>query len=283
MADFDVSEYDVPVIPKGAQLRTDLEELELAFVNKVHSSPVLLLAVAHSPEFCFIVCCSCTNINVISTGDSKMYNTHDYGIDIKNRSSILFRVKGCNDGYIRLFEGLDFSTAEKASILLGGWDNTKSFISPCSSCSKKYSAYPCLNCNEMRPMWVNWTGRLVSVGEGAYVGEQTFMFTDQQRDFDVQYFAVGSGWGQLFDWEFDGYPGNYFERVVPYGWSTRQMLSSVTASSMVNCIIRCHGRISCRSVSYQSTTSTCQLYFERPRTADIHPDNTWETWMERNV
>ncbi|XP_067655920.1 uncharacterized protein [Haliotis asinina] len=234
--------------------------------------------------YCLIVCGSCTKINVISTGDRKMYNTHDYGVDIKSRSAILFRVKGCNDGYIRLYDGPDFSSAKNAYILLGGWGNDKCLMEPCSACSTRYSQrYPYLNCNEMRPMWVNWTGRLLSVGEGAYVGERTFMFTDQQRDFDVQYFAVGSGWNAVFDWEFDGYPGNYFELVVPNGWSTRQMLSSVTASSLIHCIIKCHGRISCRSVSYQSTTITCQLYFERPRSVDIHPDNTWKTWMESNV
>ncbi|XP_046573845.1 uncharacterized protein LOC124281874 [Haliotis rubra] len=202
----------------------------------------------------------------------------------KNRSAILFRVKGCNDGFIRLYDGPDFSTAKNAYILLGGWGNDKCLMEPCSSCSTRYSQkYRYLNCNEMRPMWVNWTGRLLSVGEGAYVGEQTFMFTEQQRDFEVQYFAVGSGWSAVFDWEFDGYAGNYFERVVPYGWSTRQTLSSVTASSVVNCIISCHGRISCRSVSYQNTTNTCQLYFERSRSVDIHPDNTWKTWIDRNV
>ncbi|XP_046337538.2 uncharacterized protein LOC124119163 [Haliotis rufescens] len=234
--------------------------------------------------FYVIVCGSCTSINVISTGDGKMYNTHDYGVDVKTISSLLFRVKGCHDGYIRLYDGPDFSTAKKAYILLGGWGNDKCLMEPCSGCSTRYSQrYPYLNCNEMRPMWVNWTGRLLSVGEGDYVGEQMFMFTNEQRDFDVQYFAVGSGWNRVFDWEFDGKAGNYFERVVPNGWSTRQMLSSLTSNSKFKCIMSCQGRIRCRSISYQNTTNICQLYFERSRPVDIDPDNTWETWMERNV
>ncbi|XP_067654436.1 uncharacterized protein [Haliotis asinina] len=237
--------------------------------------------------FCLLICDSSIsiNINIITTGNNSVYNTYDHGVDVKNITSILFRVKGCTDGKINLFEGPDFTTAKNALVLLGGWGNHKSLIHPCSGCTALESEWftSVLNCNEMTPIWINWTGRLLSVGHGAYIGEQTFMSTEQERDFDVQYLGVGSSYDHVFDWEFDGYPGNYFERVVPYGWSTRQMLSSVTASSMVNCIRSCQGRISCGSVSYQSTTSTCQLYFERSRPVDIHPDNTWETWTERNM
>ncbi|XP_067654435.1 uncharacterized protein [Haliotis asinina] len=237
------------------------------------------------PSFYLLVFGSSTNINIITTGNTVRYNTHDYGVDVKNISSILFRVKGCRDGWIDLFEGPDFATAKKAHILLGGWGNHKSLMHPCSGCSSPESEWftAVMNCNELTPMWVNWTSRLFSIGYGAYVGEQTFLSTDEQRDFDIQYLSVGSYYDDIFEWEFDGYAGNYFERVVPYGWSTRQMLSSVTASSMVNCIRSCRGTTRCRSVSYQSTTNTCQLYFERSRPVDIHPDNTWETWMNRNM
>ncbi|XP_046356871.2 C3 and PZP-like alpha-2-macroglobulin domain-containing protein 8 [Haliotis rufescens] len=234
--------------------------------------------------FYLLVCGSSININVITTGNRTMYNTHDYGVDVKKISSILFRVKGCMDGRINLFDGPDFSTAKSAIVLLGGWDNRKCLMAPCSGCSTTYSPwYPFLDCNEMRPMWINWTGRLLSVGHGEYVGEQMFIFTDEQRDFDVQYLAVGSSYNHVFDWEFDDKPGNFFERVVPNGWSTRQMLSSLTSNSRFKCIKSCQGRISCRSISYQSTTNICQLYFERSRSVDIDPDNTWETWIEINV
>ncbi|XP_046573696.1 C3 and PZP-like alpha-2-macroglobulin domain-containing protein 8 [Haliotis rubra] len=235
--------------------------------------------------FFLLVCGSSTNINIITTGNRTVYNAHDYGVDVKNISSILFRVKGCTDGRINLFEGPNFAPAKNADILLGGWANRKCSMLPCSGCTTLESEWvtSVLNCNEMRSMWVNWTGRLLSVGHGAYVGEHTFMSTEEERDFDVQYLGVGSSYNDVFDWEFDGNAGNYFERVVPYGWSTRQTLSSVTASSMVNCIKSCQGRISCRSVSYQNTTNTCQLYFERSRSVDIQPDNTWETWTERNM
>ncbi|XP_046573832.1 uncharacterized protein LOC124281861 [Haliotis rubra] len=235
--------------------------------------------------FYLLVCGSSTNINIITTGNLVKYSTHDYGVDVKNISSILFRVKGCPDGRINLFEGPDFTTAKNAYVLLGGWGNHKSVMHPCTGCTTLESEWvdSVLNCNGMRPMWMNWTNRSFSIGNGAYVGEETFISIDEPRDFDIQYMSVGSSYDDIFEWEFDGYGGNYFERVVPYGWSTRQMLSSVTASSMVNCIKSCKGRISCRSISYQNTTNTCQLYFEQSRSVDIHPDNTWETWMDRNM
>ncbi|XP_046331871.2 uncharacterized protein LOC124115074 [Haliotis rufescens] len=235
--------------------------------------------------FYLLVCGSSTNINVITTGNRVMYNTHDYGVDVQDISMILFRVKGCTDGRINLYDGPDFSTAKNAYVLLGGWGNRRCSMAPCSGCSTTISPWlgQFLNCNEMIPMWINWTGTLLSVGHGAYVGEQIFIFTNEQRDFDVQYLAVGSTYPDVFDWEFDGKAGNYFERVVPNGWSTRQMLSSLTSNSRFKCIVSCRGRISCRSISYQNTTNICQLYFERSRPVDIDPDNTWETWIDRNV
>ena len=136
-------------------------------------------------------------------GDAAIHMAYEKGVDIRATTSILFKVKGCNDALLRLYETNDQATSDAGTIVLGGWSNDKCVLKPCSLCANRYSIrYPFLNCNELRPMWVNWTGRLLSVGEGEHVGERTFMSTDELRTFDYQYLAVFSNWKVKVDWVF---------------------------------------------------------------------------------
>ncbi|XP_046560548.1 uncharacterized protein LOC124269562 [Haliotis rubra] len=80
-------------------------------------------------------------------------------------SSLIFRVKTCNDANFRL------GRSGPDTVVIGGKRNTKMWINGCEI----NHAHGILSCTEFRSFWFTFKNSTISVGRGEKVGERGLM------------------------------------------------------------------------------------------------------------
>ena len=76
-----------------------------------------------------------------------------------------------------------------------------------SLCCQTVSKSGVLSETEMRPFWVSWSNRTISVGEGTTVGEREFLSWSNSTLYPITFVAISTGWEATGLWQFSHLEG----------------------------------------------------------------------------
>ena len=108
-------------------------------------------------------------------------NSREFWTDLTGRSYYVFKVKACQEAYVKLAHRLGRTDIDSYEVRIGTESNTKTVIipDPKNSHQESVDSPDVLHCNEYRPFWISWLYGTLYVGKGTHVWENELIsYTD---------------------------------------------------------------------------------------------------------
>ena len=115
-------------------------------------------------------------------------NAQEYWADVGGRTSMVFKVKACQDATIKLSKRFGLVDGSTYEVRIGAENNQKTIIIPDPESSHQESADTpnVLDCNQYKPFWLAWKYGTLYVGQGSFVWEDELLRYDVPTPHDVQ-------------------------------------------------------------------------------------------------